>query len=310
MAPSSTGGQWAPAGGASAAGPRQTVWLWPAASPSSVVPGCQSLPPGFLMPPAWMSGGALLPPAAASIEAQVGGRERHGEAVKAETRVVDGGVRDSTHPSLPHDHFPPPLAHMWLAGRSAAFPSVTLPAAYQAVVPPIMSMDGRRGVDMRYTTTTMHAQGLAVGRPSCPTAASASASASAAPSALWPRPASTLAGPPGAPSWQPTLSMVGDVSSAAQGRGGPRQRVVVHTATGSGPPRYKCRYCEYVADSANLVRHERTHTGEKPFKCPFEGCTYRYDVEAGVCGVRRGVGRRLGARWASAEVQVCLFQSG
>jgi hypothetical protein len=39
---------------------------------------------------------------------------------------------------------------------------------------------------------------------------------------------------------------------------------------------YRCRYCHHVADSGNLVRHERTHTGERPFKCSFAGCEYRY----------------------------------
>jgi hypothetical protein len=36
----------------------------------------------------------------------------------------------------------------------------------------------------------------------------------------------------------------------------------------------KCQYCDYHSDSANnILRHERSHTGEKPFGCTF--CPYR-----------------------------------
>ncbi|XP_064460402.1 zinc finger protein Pegasus-like [Ornithodoros turicata] len=38
-------------------------------------------------------------------------------------------------------------------------------------------------------------------------------------------------------------------------------------------PKLECRYCPYVTGRKHLlIRHERTHTGEKPFKCSF--CTY------------------------------------
>ena len=41
-----------------------------------------------------------------------------------------------------------------------------------------------------------------------------------------------------------------------------------------GPPRVKCAFCAYESSSSNnVVRHERTHTGVKPFACHF--CAYR-----------------------------------
>ena len=50
--------------------------------------------------------------------------------------------------------------------------------------------------------------------------------------------------------------------------------VRVSPASYTGPPHYKCHYCEYTADSANILRHERIHSGDKPFKCVFPGCEY------------------------------------
>ena len=44
---------------------------------------------------------------------------------------------------------------------------------------------------------------------------------------------------------------------------------------------HTCRFCDEVsAKKYNMVMHERTHTGEKPFICSFEGCDYRCSTKS------------------------------
>ncbi|KAL0085557.1 C2H2-type zinc finger transcription factor [Phycomyces blakesleeanus] len=49
--------------------------------------------------------------------------------------------------------------------------------------------------------------------------------------------------------------------------------------TGSQSKRYKCNYCskEFTRPSS-LITHTYSHTGEKPFKCPIEGCGRHFSV--------------------------------
>jgi len=38
---------------------------------------------------------------------------------------------------------------------------------------------------------------------------------------------------------------------------------------------YQCDNCDYASSrNTNLIKHKRTHTGEKPHKCDFPGCNY------------------------------------
>ncbi|CAG8556022.1 688_t:CDS:2 [Diversispora eburnea] len=45
------------------------------------------------------------------------------------------------------------------------------------------------------------------------------------------------------------------------------------------PKRYKCEVCQKrFTRPSSLTTHSYTHTGEKPFKCPVEGCGRPFSV--------------------------------
>ncbi|RIB03483.1 hypothetical protein C2G38_1989847 [Gigaspora rosea] len=47
----------------------------------------------------------------------------------------------------------------------------------------------------------------------------------------------------------------------------------------STPKRYKCNICQKrFTRPSSLQTHTYSHTGEKPFKCPVEGCGRHFSV--------------------------------
>ena len=102
----------------------------------------------------------------------------------------------------------------------------------------------------------------------------------------------------------------GHASALSEAERGAKRRprhTRVATVPVTGVSLYKCHYCSYIGDSGGLSRHERTHTGERPFQCVHPGCTYASARSDDVVKHFRCVSqRRLLLSWHGASAATAL----